>query len=100
MRFTGRSLTPIPSRRARYAVFCPNVRGPIGYGHRFLEMNAQTGVAVTSMYGWGRLLIARIVDAERLGIAGWSYGGYMSMWAVTQTNRFKLRWRAGLSDLE
>ncbi len=29
------------------------------------------------------------VDPDRLGITGWSYGGYMTMWAVTQTNRFK-----------
>jgi dipeptidyl aminopeptidase/acylaminoacyl peptidase len=29
------------------------------------------------------------VDRERLGIGGWSYGGYMTMWAVTQTNRFR-----------
>ncbi len=28
------------------------------------------------------------VDPNRLGIAGWSYGGYMTMWAVTQTHRF------------
>jgi dipeptidyl aminopeptidase/acylaminoacyl peptidase len=29
------------------------------------------------------------VDNQRVGIAGWSYGGYMTMWAVTQTNRFR-----------
>ena len=29
------------------------------------------------------------IDPQRLGITGWSYGGYMTMWAVTQTNRFK-----------
>jgi dipeptidyl aminopeptidase/acylaminoacyl peptidase len=28
------------------------------------------------------------VDPKRIGITGWSYGGYMAMWAVTQTNRF------------
>jgi len=28
------------------------------------------------------------IDANRLGITGWSYGGFMTMWAVTQTNRF------------
>ncbi len=30
-----------------------------------------------------------LADGERLGIMGWSYGGYMTAWAVTQTNRFK-----------
>lgn len=35
-------------------------------------------------------LVARgIADSDRLGIAGWSYGGYMAEWAITQTNRFK-----------
>jgi dipeptidyl aminopeptidase/acylaminoacyl peptidase len=29
------------------------------------------------------------VDSDRVGITGWSYGGYMTMWAVTQTNRFR-----------
>ena len=29
------------------------------------------------------------VDDKRLGVAGWSYGGFMTMWAVTQTNRFR-----------
>jgi dipeptidyl aminopeptidase/acylaminoacyl peptidase len=46
-------------------------------------------------------LIARgIADPDRLGIAGWSYGGYMASWAITQTNRFKAAITgAGLSDL-
>jgi len=29
------------------------------------------------------------IDEHRVGISGWSYGGYMTMWAVTQTNRFR-----------
>jgi dipeptidyl aminopeptidase/acylaminoacyl peptidase len=39
------------------------------------------------------------VDPNRLGVAGWSYGGYMTMWTVTQTNRFKAAVAgAGISD--
>ena len=39
------------------------------------------------------------IDPNRLGITGWSYGGYMTMWAVTQTNRFAAAVSgAGLSD--
>ena len=41
-----------------------------------------------------------IADPDRLGIAGWSYGGYMSEWAITQTNRFKAAVSgAGMSNL-
>jgi len=39
------------------------------------------------------------IDAERVGITGWSYGGYITMWALTQTQRFKAAVAgAGLSD--
>ena len=75
-----------------YAVLYPNVRGSTGYGHRFVEMNrADWGGGdfkdVTAGVDWA---IARgIADPDRLGIGGWSYGGYMAAWAVTQTTRFK-----------
>ncbi len=36
------------------------------------------------------MLIAEgLVDAERMGMMGWSYGGYMTSWAITQTDRFR-----------
>lgn len=86
-----------------YAVFCPNVRGSIGYGHRFVEMNRADwggGDFKDVMAGVDFLIARGLADPDRLGIAGWSYGGYMSMWAVTQTNRFKAAVAgAGLSDL-
>src|SRR6059036_1550837 len=75
-----------------YAVLYPNVRGSTGYGERFIEMNrADWGGGdfkdVMSGVDWA---IARgIADPNRLGIGGWSYGGYMAAWAVTQTTRFK-----------
>ena len=75
-----------------YAVLYPNVRGSTGYGQRFVEMNrADWGGGdfkdVMSGVDWA---IARgIADPNRLGIGGWSYGGYMAAWAVTQTTRFK-----------
>jgi len=74
-----------------YGVIMPNIRGSLGYGHDFL---------ISNRYDWGGgdwkdvmaaadFAITRgIADPERLGIGGWSYGGYMAAWAVTQTNRF------------
>jgi dipeptidyl aminopeptidase/acylaminoacyl peptidase len=75
-----------------YAVLYPNIRGSVGYGQRFVEMNrADWGGGdfkdVMAAVDWA---IARgIADPNRLGIGGWSYGGYMAAWAVTQTTRFK-----------
>jgi dipeptidyl aminopeptidase/acylaminoacyl peptidase len=75
-----------------YAILYPNIRGSVGYGHDFI---------VSNRYDWGggdwKDVVAAadfavsqgFADPERLGIGGWSYGGYMAAWAVTQTNRFK-----------
>jgi dipeptidyl aminopeptidase/acylaminoacyl peptidase len=75
-----------------YAVLYPNVRGSTGYGHRFVEMNRADwggGDFKDVMAGADWLVSRGIADPERLGIGGWSYGGYMAAWAVTQTPRFK-----------
>ncbi|HSS22197.1 MAG TPA: S9 family peptidase [Pyrinomonadaceae bacterium] len=86
-----------------YAVLYPNVRGSTGYGHSFVEMNRADwggGDFKDVMAGVDYLIAQGIADADRLGIAGWSYGGYMASWAITQTNRFKAAMTgAGLSDL-
>ncbi|MFI5097075.1 MAG: alpha/beta fold hydrolase [Candidatus Acidiferrales bacterium] len=86
-----------------YAVFYPNVRGSIGYGQKFVEMNRADwggGDFKDVMAGVDDLIAKGIADPERLGIGGWSYGGYMAAWAVTQTTRFKAAVSgAGMSNL-
>ncbi len=86
-----------------FAVFYPNVRGSTGYGHQFLEMNrADWGGADFKdvMAGVDYLIAQGVADPDRLGIGGWSYGGYMAAWAITQTNRFKAAVSgAGMSNL-
>jgi dipeptidyl aminopeptidase/acylaminoacyl peptidase len=75
-----------------YAVLYPNVRGSTGYGQRFVEMNRADwggGDFKDVMAGADWLVARGIADPDRLGIGGWSYGGYMAAWAVTQTTRFK-----------
>ena len=75
-----------------FAVFLPNIRGSVGYGQKFIEMNrADWGGKDYQdvMAGVHDLVNRGIADASKLGIAGWSYGGYMSEWAITQTNEFK-----------
>ncbi len=77
---------------AGYAVLMPNPRGGFGHGERFAAAaRANVGGA-----DYGDILAAvdaaverRIADPQQLGIGGWSQGGFMSAWAVTQTRRFK-----------
>ncbi|MEO8190401.1 MAG: S9 family peptidase [Acidobacteriota bacterium] len=74
-----------------YFVLLPNPRGSYGQGEAFTAGNVKD-------FGYGDLrdiqrgidatLAAAPIDPKRLGICGWSYGGYMAMWAVTQTDRF------------
>jgi len=75
-----------------YAVLYPNIRGSTGYGQRFVEMNRADwggGDFKDVMAGVDAMIARGIADSGRLGIGGWSYGGYMAAWAVTQTTRFK-----------
>jgi dipeptidyl aminopeptidase/acylaminoacyl peptidase len=85
-----------------YIVFEPNPRGSYGQGEAFTLANVKD-------FGYGDLRDILLgldavnqtipVDPKRVGIFGWSYGGYMTMWAITQTNRFKAAVSgAGLSD--
>ena len=86
-----------------YAIFYPNIRGSIGYGQKFIEMNRGDwggGDFKDVIAGVDDLVARGIADPEKLGIGGWSYGGYMAEWAITQTTRFKAAVSgAGLSNL-
>jgi dipeptidyl aminopeptidase/acylaminoacyl peptidase len=74
-----------------YFVLHPNPRGSFGQDEAFTHGNVRD-------FGYGDLrdILAGVdfvvkhfpVDNNRVGIGGWSYGGYMTMWAVTQTHRF------------
>jgi dipeptidyl aminopeptidase/acylaminoacyl peptidase len=75
-----------------YVVMYPNVRGSTGYGQKFVEMNRADwggGDFKDVMAGVDWAIAQGLADPNRLGIGGWSYGGYMAAWAVTQTTRFK-----------
>lgn len=75
-----------------YAIFYPNPRGSTGYGQKFMEANrGDWGGADYQdiMVGIDTLIVRGVADPDRLGIGGWSYGGYMAEWAITQTDRFK-----------
>jgi dipeptidyl aminopeptidase/acylaminoacyl peptidase len=86
-----------------YTVVAPNIRGSTGYGQKFLASNRGDwggGDFKDVMAGVDDLVRRKIADPNRLAIAGWSYGGYMSEWAITQTDRFKAAvCGAGMADL-
>ena len=85
-----------------YFVLSPNPRGSFGQGEAFTRANVKDfgyGDFKDIMAGVDEALKVAPIDPNRLGITGWSYGGFMTMWAVTQTNRFKAAMAgAGLSN--
>lgn len=87
---------------AGFAILQPNIRGSLGHGIAFTDavvgdMGGKDFQDV--MRGVDYLIGQRLVDSERIGIMGWSYGGFMTAWAVTQTTRFKAALMgAGVSD--
>jgi dipeptidyl aminopeptidase/acylaminoacyl peptidase len=98
----GSPLSPEVFSALGYFVFMPNPRGSYGQGEAFTQANRKD-------FGYGDLrdILAGVdaveakypIDPNRVGLDGWSYGGFMTMFAVTQTHRFKAAVAgAGISD--
>jgi dipeptidyl aminopeptidase/acylaminoacyl peptidase len=92
--FIGRAgLYPIAVFAAHgWAVLRPNPRGSTGYGKAFREANYSDwgGKDYEDDQAGVDMLIAKgIVDADRMAVMGWSYGGYMTSWTIGHTGRFK-----------
>jgi dienelactone hydrolase len=87
---------------AGYAIFLPNPRGSQGHGHEFAAIVSGAVGAdewTDVLHGIDLLVADGVADPDRLGIAGWSHGGFMAAWAVGQTDRFKAALMgAGISD--
>jgi dipeptidyl aminopeptidase/acylaminoacyl peptidase len=87
---------------AGYALFLPNPRGSFGQGEVFTAANVRDlghGDLRDILAGIDAVERQAPIDDGRLGIRGGSYGGFMTMWAVTQTGRFKAGVAAaGISD--
>jgi dipeptidyl aminopeptidase/acylaminoacyl peptidase len=86
-----------------FAVLRPNPRGSSAYGRTFRNANVNDwggGDYQDLMTGVDEVIRQGIADPERLAVMGWSYGGYMTNWVITQTNRFKCAAAgAGLSNM-
>jgi dipeptidyl aminopeptidase/acylaminoacyl peptidase len=75
-----------------YAQLLPNVRGSSAYSDEFLRGNYHDiggGDYQDLMAGVDYVIEEGYVDADSMGIRGWSYGGILGGWTITQTNRFK-----------
>ena len=87
-----------------WAVFYPNPRGSSNYGQKTLAANVNDwggGDYRDIMTGVDALIARGISDPDKLAHIGWSYGGYMTAWVITQTNRFKAAMvGAGLTNEE
>src|ERR1035437_4642830 len=85
-----------------YFVLMPNPRGSFGQGEDFTQANRKDfgyGDLGDILAGVDTVLAKYPVDPNRVGLTGWSYGGFMAMFAVTQTQRFKAAVAgAGISD--
>jgi dipeptidyl aminopeptidase/acylaminoacyl peptidase len=89
----GRGAYPLATFAAHgYAILRANPRGSSGYGKEFRHANRKDwgfGDYQDLMTGVDRVIEMGVADPERLGVMGWSYGGFMTSWIVTQTSRFK-----------
>ncbi len=78
--------------RQGWILFRPNFRGSGNYGERFLRANRHLWGYTDFkdiMSGVDYLIDQGMVDPDRMATMGSSYGGYMSSWAITRTDRFK-----------
>jgi dipeptidyl aminopeptidase/acylaminoacyl peptidase len=74
-----------------YYVLMPNPRGSYGQGEEFTRANVKDfghGDLRDILAGVDAAIKKYPIDPARLGVTGWSYGGFMTMWTVTQTGRF------------
>ncbi len=86
-----------------WAVLYPNPRGSTGYGEKFMRGNLKDwggGDYRDIMTGVDALIQRGIADSTQMAFEGWSYGGYLTSWVVSQTGRFKAAMMgAGLPSL-
>jgi dipeptidyl aminopeptidase/acylaminoacyl peptidase len=89
----GRGSYPLATFASKgYAILRPNPRGSSGYGTEFRRANTKDWGGMDYqdlMTGVDHVIAMGVADPEKLGVMGWSYGGYMTSWIVTQTKRFK-----------
>ncbi len=89
----GRGSYPLATFMSKgYAILRPNPRGSSGYGTEFRRANIKDWGGMDYedlMTGVDHVISMGVADENRLGVMGWSYGGYMTSTIITKTKRFK-----------
>jgi len=88
----GRYCDALAAAERGFVILRVNPRGSSGYGKDFRYANYGDwgyGDFGDIMSGVDLLIATGLVDPERMGVMGWSYGGFMTSWAITKTDRFK-----------
>lgn len=89
----NRGVYPVAAFAAKgWAVLRCNIRGSSGYGAKFRHANLKDWGGKDYqdlMAGVDHIIAMGVADPDRLGVCGWSYGGYMTSWIITRTKRFK-----------
>ncbi|WP_430392002.1 S9 family peptidase [Dyella sp. 20L07] len=91
-RWPGVGFGGVPFSSLDYFVFMPNPRGSFGQGEAYVQANRKDfghGDLRDILTGIDTIEKKLPVDDKRLGLTGWSYGGFMSMFIPTQTQRFR-----------
>lgn len=90
----ARGLYPVAAFAAEgFAVLRPNPRGSSGYGKKFRLANYDDwggGDFEDIMAGVDHVIAMGVADPERMAVMGWSYGGFMTSWAIGHTDRFRV----------
>jgi dipeptidyl aminopeptidase/acylaminoacyl peptidase len=90
--YLGMIYAPQSLAASGFAILRPNPRGSGGYGEAFRKANRNDWGGmdwVDINAGVDKLIADGIADPERMGLMGWSYGGYMAAWAIGHSDRFK-----------
>ena len=89
----GRGVYPLATFASKgYAILRPNPRGSSGYGTEFRRANIKDWGGMDYedlMTGVDHVIAMGVADPNRLGVMGWSYGGYMTSTIITKSKRFK-----------
>ncbi|HEX9984269.1 MAG TPA: S9 family peptidase [Thermoanaerobaculia bacterium] len=90
--YLGPTYAPHALAANGFAILRPNVRGTGGYGEAFKQANRQDWGGMDWLdvnAGIDKVIADGIADPDRLGLMGWSYGGYLATWSLSQSKRFK-----------